>query len=59
METSSAVCLGHVSLLVQYYTTIVVVTDAVLKYFVEYSTTFVAKYQRASDVLLYTWRLLA
>jgi len=32
---------------------IVVVTDAVLKYFLEYSTTFVAKYQHASDVLLH------
>jgi len=29
---------------------IVVVTDAVLKYFLEYSTTFVAKYLHASNV---------
>jgi len=31
---------------------IIVVTDVVLKYFLEYSTTFCANYQRESDVLI-------
>ena len=38
------------------YYKIIVITDVVLKYFLEYNTTFVAKYVRGSDVLIHVAR---
>jgi len=60
METSFAVCGEskwpslwiHVSLSICLYCKITAVTDVVLKYFLEYSMTFFASYQPASDMLI-------
>ena len=35
------------------YYNIIVVTDVVLKYFLKYSTTYIAKYLHGSDVLIH------